>query len=141
MILPGSARQGSVLIKVIESMSILLLKQVAASFQLARTWHLDHHPSAAFEQVAGFAFEVLFEKRQRALGVIIQQDTHQLYDIFIFEDGLEGLFHGNAVWIVNLLYAVSNAFASQVVTSAGVGMRPVETTFSLMTKPGVERML
>jgi hypothetical protein len=33
------------------------------------------------------------------------------------------------------------ALANQVVTSAGVGMRPAQTTFSLMTRPGVDMML
>lgn len=34
--------------------------------------------------------------------------------------------------------AVCAAFITQVVTSAAVGMRPEETNFSLMTKPGVD---
>ena len=40
-----------------------------------------------------------------------------------------------------ITYAVSNASATQVVISVGVGMRPNETTFSLMTNPGLDRML
>jgi len=38
-------------------------------------------------------------------------------------------------------YAFSKAFASQVLISAADGMRPVETTFSLMTNPGVDMTL
>ena len=37
--------------------------------------------------------------------------------------------------------AFPDASASQAVTSAGFGMRPELTTFSLMTNPGVDMML
>jgi hypothetical protein len=36
--------------------------------------------------------------------------------------------------------AASRAVVSQPVTSAGVGMRPAQTTFPSITRPGVERM-
>jgi hypothetical protein len=38
-------------------------------------------------------------------------------------------------------YAVSSALVSHEVTSAGVGILPVETIFSLITKPGVDMTL
>ena len=125
----------------IESRNILLLEQVVADFQRASTWHLDHHLSAAFEQVARFALEMLFEKDQCTFGVIVQENTHQLDDVFLLENDVKRLLHGIVGRITNPPYAVSNAFASQVVTSAGAGIRPVDTTFSLITRPGVERML
>ncbi len=51
------------------------LENVPADLGNARTGHLDHYLSTAFEQFAGFAFKVLFEKPQCAGGVVINQNT------------------------------------------------------------------
>jgi hypothetical protein len=45
-------------------------------------------------------------------------------------------------WVRTYCYCFAIvAFASQVVTSATVGTRPAQTTFPLMTRPGVARIL
>ena len=36
----------------------------------ARTGHLNHHLSA-FQKFTGFTFEILFEERQRSIGIIV----------------------------------------------------------------------
>jgi hypothetical protein len=64
---------------------MLLLEKISTYFQRARTGHIDHHLSTTFEQVMRFAFKMLSQEIQRALGIAVHQDTHQLDDILIFE--------------------------------------------------------
>jgi hypothetical protein len=51
----------------------------------ARPGRLDHHFSAAFEQFAGFAFEVVLKELQRAFGIIIHQYAHQFDDFPVIQ--------------------------------------------------------
>jgi hypothetical protein len=50
-------------------------KELSLKLEQARTGHFDHHLSPALQQIAGFAFKMHFEKRQRAVGVIVKQNT------------------------------------------------------------------
>jgi hypothetical protein len=59
----------------------------------ARTGHLDHHLSAAFQEIACLAFKVRFQKGQRAVRVIIDQNPHQLNQILVSQRKLHALFH------------------------------------------------
>jgi hypothetical protein len=63
-----------------------LFEQVVADRGDARTGHLDQHLSATFQQIAGFAFEIFFEKDQRSLRVIVHQDAHQFENVLVFEN-------------------------------------------------------
>lgn len=59
---------------------------MAAQLGDARPGHVDHHLSTAFQQIARFAFEVRFEKSQRAVGIIVQQDADQFNEVVVFDD-------------------------------------------------------
>ena len=50
---------------------LLFLEQATTDFQCTRTGHFDHHLSTTFEQVTCFAFEMLLEKGQRGLIILI----------------------------------------------------------------------
>jgi hypothetical protein len=73
------------------------VEEIAADVRDARPGHLDHHFSAAFQQIACGAFEVRLEPGQRTVRIVIEQDADQLDDFVIFHDQVDGFLHHGLV--------------------------------------------
>lgn len=69
------------------------MKAIAADRRDTCPRHLNHHFSAAFQQIAGLALEVRFEKGQRAFCIIIHQDAYQFNKFVVINDKADVFFH------------------------------------------------
>src|SRR4030065_746996 len=76
MILPGSAMQDRILIRLIDSryMIVSRFEHVAGHLGDARTGPLDHHLSTSLKQFTGFPFKVKLKEFQRIFRIIINED-------------------------------------------------------------------
>lgn len=90
-----SLKSQHVVLLTIPAFRKLLLEKISTYLQRTRTGHLDHDLSAAFEQITCLAFKMIAQESQRAFGITIHQDTHQLNKILVFHNNGQGFFHVN----------------------------------------------
>jgi hypothetical protein len=68
-------------------------KDITLHLPDSRTGNLDHHFSATFQQLAGFTLEVLLQEEERALGILVDENAHELDDVFILQGKVNDFFH------------------------------------------------
>jgi hypothetical protein len=73
---------------------MLLLKQVPSHLQAARAGNFYHDPSAVPQEIARFAFEMLSQELQGAVGVAIHQYPGKLDSVLILKNKIQGFLHG-----------------------------------------------
>lgn len=59
----------------------------------ARTRHLNHHLSTPFQELPGFALKMRFQESQRAISILIDEDTHEFNDVLVFQYQVDSFFH------------------------------------------------